>query len=406
MKVLFIVNGYYPQPNAIGACVIRLQESLIRKGVHSDVITVTRGKGKIVSNEYGDIYSIEGEPVRNDTSFKGIIDRIKKTAPYFFTWPIMHPIQLAKTKRLIKKINEKNHYDAVIGVMLPIETVLAAVSFKNAIVYELDGLTCNPNYRRGIKKHLQHRVRYFENRIFSKAKLVLHLNCNKDWFSSKQYEKYFSKSMYTDLPNLIRFNNRTNNGFKYLGETHKIRMIYAGALVKDYRSPEYLLQLLKGVSSEIDLEAYFYTHGNCQQMIIQAEEETTGIIQLREQVPTEIMDSMLMEVDFLLSIGNSMKGNDRSLPSKTITYMASGKPIIHIAGNQNDSAITYLEHYELALILYPKDDFESNIRRLVDFLNTKRGLNVDFNETCKRFPQNKPEYTAEIIIDFCVGNHH
>ncbi len=318
---------------------------------------------------------------------------------FFFTWPVRNPFQLIKTKRIIKQLEAVNSYSAIIGVMLPIEPALAAMSFQNSIIYELDGLTCNPDYRKGIKKYLQHRVRILEKEIFKKAGLIIHLKCNKEWFESCKYRKFASKFVYSDIPNLIQIKAYGENNNSFL-ELDKVRLVYAGALSKNYRSPIYMIKLLKNIAKKLNIEVFFYSHGDFQQLVKQEEIETNEVIKLMDQVPPDVLESKLMKMDFLLSIGNSLTGNDRSLPSKIITYISTGKPIIHIAGNQNDSAIPYLEKYHLALIINPNDYFDDNVNEVNNFISKHRGESVSFDEIYKMFPENTPEYTADIIIDY------
>lgn len=394
-RVLFTAGMYYPYSDAIGSCIIKLQEALLNEGISSDVVTYSDRTGLLCSGKYGDIYGVKSSQRELSVSFKNKLDRVLKVAPYFFTWPLSRPFQLRKMKALVSQLNKEHDYDAIIGTSLPIDTLLVVTSFNNSIVYELDGLTCNPNYRRGIKKHLHHRVDYLENKVFKKSGLIIHMIQNEEWFNSNKYIRYKNKSVYADIPNLIVPNLSYDNQKRSIP-----LLIYAGSLISDYRSPEYLLSLLESMSKEINYNAHFYSSGDCQYLVENAQIETKGMIEVKERISSDELDKVMKQADFLLSIGNSMSGNDRSFPSKVITYMALQKPIIHIAGNENDSAIPYIEKYGLSVIINPKDDFNDNVEKLIHFITNNIGKESSFEETRQKFPMNTPEYTVHIIQDF------
>ena len=110
------------------------------------------------------------------------------------------------------------------------------------------------------------------------------------------------------------------------------------------------------------------------------------------------------ESDLLLSISNKLTGKDRSLPSKVFEYIATGKPIIHIHGGENDSAIEYLEKYELSCIINPSNNIIENANTLVDFIEKNKRKRLDFDLIKNLFNDNTPEYTADIIKTFIQNN--
>lgn len=393
-RVIFAVRRYYPVADPIGTCVISVQKALFDLGVKSDVIMTSDRDGFVTKNEFGSVYGIKANTLSLDTSFNSKIEHAIKALPFLFTWPVRYPKQLKRMIEGINVLNDKYHYDAIIGTSLPIETVLAASHFNNSIVYELDALSNNPEYKRGIKKIYRKRVLKYERKIFDNASLILHLIQNKHWFENGEYKQYSHKSQYVDIPNLIHPNIQcTTNSKDYP------LMVYAGALVKDVRSPEYLLKLLLELETRLKFECRFYSRGNCEQMVEQYDELSNHKIKKMGYVEPDRIENIMMESNFLLSIGNHLTGDDHSLPSKIITYMAMGKPIIHIAGI-NDSAIPYLEKYGLALIINPNDGLSTNVNKVQRFIENNKNTNVDFETVRDMFPMNDPKYTANIILNF------
>ena len=110
------------------------------------------------------------------------------------------------------------------------------------------------------------------------------------------------------------------------------------------------------------------------------------------------------QTDFLLSIGNHLTGDDMSLPSKVLEYIAIGKPIIHVFGGPNDSAVDYLEKYGLSCIIYPDDDFNENVQKVLNYIDCEKGKEISYNTVKALFPENTPGYTAKQIKQFLNGN--
>jgi hypothetical protein len=73
MKVLFVLNSYYTQQNAVTNCVLKLQNALLDKNVHSDIVTIVGNNGSPEANKYGNIYSITGKKTLTDHSFIQIL---------------------------------------------------------------------------------------------------------------------------------------------------------------------------------------------------------------------------------------------------------------------------------------------------------------------------------------------
>jgi glycosyltransferase involved in cell wall biosynthesis len=208
--------------------------------------------------------------------------------------------------------------------------------------------------------------------------------------------------VYTDIPELTRVasledNQNLENGFTKENKENQIVMVYSGHLSKDYRSPTKLISLIKAMSETINISCLFFSRGDCEDELRQAEIDTNGIIKRMGYVSQEELSKYTHKADFLLDIGNRLSGEDYSLPSKVICYMAMGKPIIHING-VNDSAIKYLEKYGLAINISEESDIKDAAKQTIKFINSNRGKIIPFDEVAEKFPQNTPEYTAELII--------
>ena len=151
---------------------------------------------------------------------------------------------------------------------------------------------------------------------------------------------------------------------------------------------------------KLDIICDFYSRGNCEDILTEAEKRTNGIINAKGYVTQAEVVRIQNKTDFLLSIGNKLTGEDKSLPSKILEYIAIGKPIIHVYGGKNDSAVKYLERYGLACIINSDDEMDFNVNKLIRFITENKGKCVPFDKVMALFPENTPDYTAEIIERF------
>ena len=398
MKVLFVTKEYLPKPTPPGLCIMHLRKALFDRDVQSDVLMVGDSEGLYCHEDCGDVYSVKSG-ISFEKKKENVISYLKVRIPMLFTWPVPSLKRVKDYRRVIEELDSHSHYDAIIGTMFPPDVCVACSAFNHFFYYELDSLINNPMYKTGFKKFMGHRLTKLEKRLFDSAELIIHLNNNRIFYGKESYKEYNSKSVYSDIPyliepdcdkDLIRMNVDIRDD--------QVLMVYAGHLSSDYRPPFKTVDLIKQISKHIDVKCLFFSRGDCEDALRQAEIETNGIICRMGYVSQETLSAYINRADFLLDIGNILSGEDYSLPSKVIDYMATGKPIIHMDG-ENDSAIPYLEKYGLAINVPDNFDEAYVEKNVMRFILENRGRTLQFKEVAKKFPQNLPEYTADIIID-------
>lgn len=399
MRVLFVMKEYLPKPTPPGLCVINVQKALLERGVHSDVVMGGEEDGFFCSTEMGEVYSVKSKVVFEKKKM-GKVRFFLTRLPMLFTWPIPSTKRVKAYKQMISSLDERNHYDAIIGTMFPPDVCVSCSGFDHFFYYELDSLINNPMYKEGIKKFFRHRLFFLERKLFRKAELIIHLNHNRKFYSKHRYEKYNVKSVYSDIPELAESLREEGSSKDTILNGNvsedELLMVYSGHLSKEYRSPETLIKLVKKLSGDMKIKCLFFSRGDCEDEIRIAETESNGVIRRMGYVSQEELNGYLDRADFLLDIGNRLSGEDYSLPSKVISYMATGKPIIHVNGI-NDSAIEYLEKYGLAICI-EGDNLDTSMSDIKDFISTSKGKRIAFDYVKQTFPQNTPGYTADIII--------
>ena len=95
----------------------------------------------------------------------------------------------------------------------------------------------------------------------------------------------------------------------------------------------------------------------------------------------------------------SLKTSDQ-ISAKIFECMSYGKPIVHFSGHKNDPNVYYLEKYTLGnIVKMYEENQESELNKLVQFLETSAGKQVDPTELKRTFETSTPEYSAERIAE-------
>ena len=385
MRLLFVCVRYYPFPTANDVCVMRLQETLYQNGIESDVVCES-DKDEVVIGKYGYVYCFSHPHKSNYVARK-----IRR----FMVWPIRTPQLIDKYYNGIMHAKYEHEYSGVIAVMRPIEGALACSKSGKYILYELDSITNNGDNLYGLKRILSHRAAIIERYLYNKAEHIMHMECHSQYYSAKAtYSKYERKVTYTDIPHLVADNG---DGCSVQNSKDRISVLYCG-LLDENRNPLYAIELFSEISKHTPIECLFFSKG-CENMLKKASNDHPTVIFSKGYVSQEALHVEKRKADLFLSIGNPYSGTVTSVPSKIFEYMATGKPIIHIVGGVNDSAIPYLEKYQNAVLVDTKHDLRENVQLVSSFICANRNTRIDLATLRSMFPENTPEFTVNRILE-------
>lgn len=313
-------------------------------------------------------------------------------------WPVIDPDASEECyKEIIWELKHAD-YDAVIVSHMPYDAVLAAVRAKrkypniHLMLYELDPITYEiDKERKSLGKYLYFLRVLAEKRTYDRCDTIFHMECNRKKFSENKYKKYRNKSVYLDFPLVHDKNVNARTAKKYDGQI--LRFVYAGKLMSHFRSPEYLLKVIVKLREQINLEVSFYSSGDCEDIIHEYSKKYMFIHQ-KGYVDKGTLLTVIQNSDGLINIGNKISD---MLPSKLLTYIETGMPILHVQNQKNDACIDYLNRYKLAVIIDENDPVDVSVDKLLHFFckNYKRKLGSDF--ILSKFAANTPEYSADMI---------
>ncbi len=384
-KILIITSQYIGVASASGICAGNIYCELKKRG--HDVFVLCYENGSIEES----IYTIPNPQLKIK---KDIFSKLYRRIRSVFT-PNLNKRLIESYKQVALNICRKEKFDTVISVSFPLETMPAVRIVKEnfpdtkTIIYELDSVgdgICNDSVsqRATIKAHERWQRAYYRY-----ADRIIVMQSHEEYWKKTFGKKFGDKLLLSDIPVLVK---KTLPGISK-DTMAPVSFLYGGLIEQSYRSPDHLLSVYASYLNYAKASLDFYSKGDCERKIAETAKKTEGISQ-HGYVPQEILDEAIAKADVLVSIGNRVS---RSVPSKLITYLSYGKPVVHFSSQANDVCVSYLEKYPLGLVLREWDSAEENAKKLYEFVRQTRGKTVEFSEVEALLQMNTPAYSAEQI---------
>lgn len=383
-KIAILVEGYMNQTEANAICIKGIINEM-KKNISVDVISIEKDFFGWNDN----VYSIN----KSNTEFKNELRRK-------FVKFLHMPVGNKKLTRLIAKetniVLKAKRYDALIVVINPVEAADAIHAIRkknqnlNIILYEID--PASNRYKKPkniIEKIWMNKSISWEKKVYKYCKIIIHMRTHKAHFSRSCFNVYRTKTLYLGIPS-FRVDILQNS------ENDACVMVYAGAFYPVLRNPFPMIEILKELSKYLRIKVYIYT-GNGMIDDIRKSVSDYEMIHVNEYVTQDILREAYLKADVLLDLGN--KESDY-LPSKTLQYMGTGKPIIHFQPDDNDVSVEYLKRYKKALII-PTNQDSNNIDMIVDFLRKENRKKDTYTaeELTNLFYENTPSFTAKKLLE-------
>jgi hypothetical protein len=141
------------------------------------------------------------------------------------------------------------------------------------------------------------------------------------------------------------------------GEHSPLKLVYAGTLYRNLRSPAALLALFERLVARLPpvrLELHFFGSVNdCAGMLRTCQARNEGGIFVHGLVVRDRVGEAMQGADVLVSLGNR---SPIQLPSKVIEYAGMGKPILNLVTIEDDSSVELLASHPAALTLHLPGD--------------------------------------------------
>lgn len=392
-NILILTSGHCKKASANGMCSLALAEELKKHNV--GVYVVSCDKELSADDTDNTVVSVLRQPKKvvlpTRNLFLKLYRRIRNIL--FHTWTPEYETQTVE--RLVdagNRICSNVRIDGIICMYFPLETIIAGKQLKerypqiSLMVYELDSVKDGISGSSKRNGHFLFSWRNFLSRLYRKADCVMVLKCHEhSWL--QEFPQHKHRLQIVDLPLITPPNlplvERQDN---------QLQLLYAGELSEDYRSPAPLLEAFRKL--DIPAHLHFFSRG-CENALERAMLSDDRII-CHGYVEKAVLDRAVAQADILLSIGNQVSN---SLPSKGITYMTYGKPIIHFSLQKNDICETYFRKYPLALIIEQGTNADEAAKMIEAFVQDCSKRTVPFEQLQKAFPMNMPSYSAQVILE-------
>ena len=405
MKRLLVLTGrYYPKASPNSICVKQVIDALEKKGWEAAVIAyddglkeegekrvyrVSRGKVQtgVYKNEEGKTAS-----ARLKLKLLGGLNKLKQL-PFVSSWPWTDPAVTKRTLRLAEKLYERERFDAVVAVHMPISNVIVGHKLKEKhpelrfYPYFLDALTGGYLPHGMSRGYYEKKALRWEKKLLKNADKAVFMEANRE-----HHERVFEgdplkeRFVYLDLP---LFTERERAAKSRPGTD----IVYVGTLATGMRSPEFFLKVFEKAAGP-DWRLTFVGDAGCSAVNAAAarDERIRAVGRISHE------EALIYErcADILLNLGNR---NPNLTPSKVFEYMGFGGKIVSTYSSDDDRSLAILNKYPAALTLDERDtDIAAAAERLREFAEAKME-EIPAGELGSRFYMNTPDAFAKLIME-------
>lgn len=389
MNVLFITNELYPNLNANSDIVYKLA----RKIQENTTVRVSiMGYSSVEENVYG----ISVERIKSLSEFHAILEADNNKIIKMLKL-LIHPKALivfishltGKTKqrmireykKAIRQTLRNKKIDLIIGFSEPCEILKAITQVETNvpfIAYKMDPWSSHYTRSGNIDEYVQ------EKKCDEKAAAIVLPNYIHA-YQAMGDDSIENKTKILELPNIVNYGE-----IKRLDcfDQNKINCVFAGGMYKDIRNPEYAISLLGKLEKD---NIVFHIWGR----------ECNGKV-LPDILPSNVIyhgvtdsDSALNYIksaDILINIGNTICNQ---LPSKLITYISLGKPIINFVKIADCPTIEYLKKYPLAINIFECNENKEEVERVRTFCINSKGKGIPYDEIKEKYRECTLEFVSE-----------
>lgn len=386
-KILILASYYLGVATANGICAKNIAKQLGQNGHEVFVVCYDKEDGE------ENVYTVTcPAPERKRSLISKIYGRLRATVT-----PTLNRSLTDEYTAVSLKLCKEKKIDVVVGMFFPFETAPVMMAVKRqfpeirTVIYELDsvgdGIFSGSKYQ----ALFNHAIERWSSKQYRYADRVIVMESHEDYWKKTFGKKHGDKLMIADIPVLVEKPLPQVE----MSEDEPISFLYGGLIEQAYRSPDHLLAVFEEYSKAEEATLDFFSKGDCEAKIADAAKRVSGIRQ-NGYVSEAVLDEAIAKADVLISIGNRFS---RSVPSKLITYLSYGKPVVHISLQKDDVCTHYLEQYPLGLVLYAWDPVEENAKKLEQFTKENRHKTVGFTEVAAALDKNNPAYSARLIVN-------
>lgn len=402
MRILLLVDKFYPIPHANGICVSKIINSF--KNVE-EVHVICRAKIKKVSETIKMENGWTVHVINEDLNYVGhnvkFLSSVLSALDSVFLFRARRGSFYLNMRKEAEIVLEKHKCNVVISVINPIESGTVGEYLKSnhkglkLLIYDLDTIS-NKSLNIFEKAFfLLHRYYAFkiEKEMFKLADVIVHLKQHEAHFKANKYSKFAYKTLFQDIPLLYIQEQGKNPNHNNI---ENCTYIYAGKFYKRIREYKQLLRIFKQMPEIFSFRIYtdepFFS-------AIKKDYSADSRFQLSKLVDEETLRDAMEKASFLVGYGNK---KSCMFPSKIITYIGFCKPIIHVYQNDKDPVLHFLRAYPDVLFLDARSSIEVNVAKLKSFIS-KKHEEIDWHNVFDMYRSCDPGACSFEIEKLLVG---
>jgi glycosyltransferase involved in cell wall biosynthesis len=190
----------------------------------------------------------------------------------------------------------------------------------------------------------ERRNRELEHRVLAAADVVTVTNVPMAEDYAAAFPEFAGK--FRIVPPLLSPENSAGEEPSPFALDGRRRMVFAGRLYRDLRSPAALLTVFRRLierseHSTLDLH-FFGAHDDCGEQFDAIRSLVGQRVFLHGVVPRATALAALSHADVLVNLGNTTR---HQLPSKLVEYMSTGRPIVNFVTRADDGSARFLADY-------------------------------------------------------------
>lgn len=414
-SILFLAGKYFPKSSANGVCCKNIAEECVRQGFNVTCVINTDVTRPKLENINGVTchritprlnYRIQDWCEYNPNNpwvpiLKRISIGINKLQLFFMAafWPLVSPLYTYRFYKKGVKLMQQQHFDMVISVYTPIDSLLAGYYLKKRfpqakyITYYLDALAGGWGPKYWDKSKIDKRTRKWETKIDNKADLIVSMLSAENYHTNNPLHLTNNcRRVYLDVPTFVPavFITTMNS----VSENSTVpTILYVGSIRYPDRNPLPILNAFIEVLKTTSLNILFAGPINCIDIFNEYSKKSNGQIKYIGELSHEQALEKISMVDFVLNLGNS---NPNTVPSKIFEYINLRKPIIATLPISNEPCIPYLKKYSTAFLFDENpQNFNTEVARLKDFILSKpKVADIDYS---KIYYLNTPQAFVDLI---------
>ena len=294
----------------------------------------------------------------------------------------------ALTSRLLldeaKAMQKETSFSAVISTMEPFPAADVASKLKHVkkVLYLMDPPACiysgkaTPYRDRRLKK------------ILAAQDVILTTPFIQQALKEHGFKTFDQKIVLVGFPLIEK-----NNYITLRQDDGRIHLLFCGWLYSDIRSPKYFLDIVSRLDERFVVT---FMGRECTQLRKRFSVDTKAELITLPQQPYETALQAMADADILINIGNSVPVH---MPSKTLEYINTGKPIVNFYKMDDCPTLYYTKRYPLCLNLAEKDpDLDAVAARFTEFCAQNKGKTVDRAFIEQEYADCTPKYIADQIL--------